>query len=373
MQLRTGRLVSVILFLASVLGLCSSSFVRGQQSLCADGGVNAERDGKAASMRLALVENEAAPVISVDSTGADGRHFEGGIVVKVGGLYRLFTTEQKDNVNTRLAEWTSRDRIHWERKGTLFTSTGDQTGTDSRASLWSPLVVFDEELDRWNMLYVGYFSKPNTGGRWYENYDGSVIRAVSEKLGVEGVDGPYKDIGNLMRPSKDSMAWEGLQGTDSFYPWKIGSRWIAFYGSANTETTPVTAWRVGLAAAPSLAGPWIRCPTLSPSPIERHFVENPIVYSVEGVYVAIYDVDIDDPHAVGYAFSSDGVRWSQGRRLTLQPQERFQLRTPISLIREEDGTYSLFYTAYDKKYRRTGASETGEAANIYLAKVRVEH
>ena len=343
-----------------------------QQSLCSDPSASAELYGKVATMRLALVESEAEPVISVDSTGAEGRHFEGGIVVKVGALYRLFSTEQTDNVKTRLAEWISRDRIHWERKATLFTSTGDRTGSDARASLWSPLVVFDEGQQRWNMLYVGYFSKPNVGGRWYENYDGSVIRAISETEGMEGVDGPYKDVGNLMRPSKDSMAWEGLQGTDSFFPWKIGSRWVAFYGSANTETTPVGAWRVGLAAAPLLGGPWVRCSTLSPSPIERHFVENPIVYFVEGVYLAIYDIDLDDPHAIGYAFSADGLRWSQGKRLTLQPQQQFQLRTPISFIREEDGTYSLFYTAYDKKYRRTGASETAEAENIYLARVRIE-
>lgn len=354
------------------LMLSSGTFVYGQDDACGSAGPSAAPDPIVAQMRLAVVRQEPGPVITPDSPGANGNSFEGGMVVKVKGVYRLFSTEHRDDVSTRLAEWTSPDRIHWTRAGTIFQSTGDQTGTDPRAALWSPLMLFDQEHQLWNMFYIGYFSKPNTKVKWYANYDGYVIRATSNKPGVEGIDGPYKDVANLMRPSQESLAWEGLQGTDSFFPYKVGDRWLAFYGSANTEVIPCPKWRVGLAAAPTLGGPWSRCPRFSPSPIERHMIENPIVYSVDGVYVAIYDVDEDDHHAVGYAFSGDGVHWPQGKKLIVVPGANFRSSTPLSLIAEEDGTYSLFYTAFDSNYHRRGSRGSDRVENVYLATVRIE-
>lgn len=352
--------------------LSSTIFVYSQDDACGSGGPSAAPDPIVAQMRLSVVRQEPAPVITPDSPGADGNSFEGGMVVKVKGVYRLFSTEHRDDVRTKLAEWTSPDRIHWTRLGTIFQLTGDQTGTDPRASLWSPLMLFDEEHQLWNMFYIGYFSKPNTKEKWYANYDGYVIRAISEKPGVEGIDGPYKDVANLVRPSEESLPWEGLQGTDSFFPYKVGDRWLAFYGSANTEVIPCPKWRVGLAAAPTLGGPWSRCPRFSPSPIESQMIENPIVYSVDRVYIAIYDVDEDDHHAVGYAFSGDGVNWPQGKKLIVVPGPNFRSSTPLSLIPEEDGTYSLFYTAFDSDYHPRVSTGSDRVENVYLAIVRTD-
>ena len=49
------------------------------------------------------------------------------------------------------------------------------------------------------------------------------------------------------------------------------------YGSAHTEKLPLSSWQVGLATAPSLAGPWKRCSDFNPLKVESRFIENPIV------------------------------------------------------------------------------------------------
>ena len=86
--------------------------------------------------------------------------------------------------------------------------------------------------------------------------------------GREGFGGPYEDIGVVLQPGKASDKWEGLQGVDSFFPYRVGGRWYAFYGSAHTELRPMS-WLVGLATAPELAGPWRRLPELSPVVLDK--------------------------------------------------------------------------------------------------------
>jgi len=39
----------------------------------------------------------------------------------------------------RLAHWKSKDGIKWVRVSTLFESSGDFTGKDKNASIWSPI------------------------------------------------------------------------------------------------------------------------------------------------------------------------------------------------------------------------------------------
>ena len=51
-----------------------------------------------------------------------------------------------------------------------------------------------------------------------------------------------------MQPDAESQSWEGGQGTDSFFPYQVGKRWYAFYGSHEK------LWEVGLAEADFLAG-----------------------------------------------------------------------------------------------------------------------
>ncbi len=250
-------------------------------------------------------------------------------------------------VKMRLAHWTSTDRIHWKRVATLYESSGDFTGKDQRAALWSPMPVYDPDARRWNLFYVAYQAAPDTIHEWLTNHEGRIWRAVSETLGWDGIDGPYQDTGIILQRGKDSDPWEGLQGTDSFFPYRVGSKWYALYGSAHTESLPISLWQVGLATASSLDKPWNRCTDLNPVRMEPRFVENPIVtHLAGGGYVAVYDNHL--PNGIGYSISQDGIHWPAGRDLAVQAGNGIwasEVRTPLGLVEEGDGTFTLFYTA----------------------------
>lgn len=325
---------------------------------------------------LQLTEQYPRPVITVSSAGAEGNKygFEGGRVVKIGKLYHLITTEMCGDprfVKTRIAHWTSEDRIHWKRIGTLFESTAEMSGKDVHASLWGPMPVYNEKAQEWDMFYVGYRAEPEASTyppklasedtnpylehpdaehrnpHIYYNSSGVILRAISRMKGPRGIGGPYKEAGVILKPGPESQPWEGIQGTDSFFPYRVGDRWYAFYGSCHCETLPVKAWQVGLATAPDLAGPWTRVAKGNPIPLDPHFVENPVVTQLEdGSYIAVFNGPVGD--AFGYAISVDGVHWNHGANLVVQPKGKGYwadpVRTPLGLIKESNGTYSLFYT-----------------------------
>ena len=152
-----------------------------------------------------------------------------------------------------------------------------------------------------------------------------------------------------MKPGPESEAWEGLQGTDSFFPYRVGSQWRALYGSAKSQVMPIEYWKVGLAEASAIGGPWKRVSALNPSPIEKVFIENPIVEPLPGGgYMCVYDCNA--PEAIGYAFSQDGIHWNPGHALVVQPTRgkwAKDVRTPLGLVAEGGGEYSIFYTGFE--------------------------
>lgn len=295
------------------------------------------------------------PILSVQSQGSEGNKygFEGGRVLKINGVYHLFTSEMVGDphwVKMRLAHWISPDRMQWKRVSTLLESSGDFTGKDPRAALWSPMPVYDDSEGRWNLFYVAYQAAPDTSEKWLTNHEGRIWRAVSKTSGMSGVGGPYEDMGIVLQRGANSDPWEGLQGTDSFFPFKTNEKWYAFYGSSHTERLPLSSWQVGLAQAPSLAGPWTRCTEQNPLKIESRFMENPIVTRLaDKTFVAVYDTD--EPNAVGYTFSSDGLHWSPGRHLVVQRGNGIwakEVRTPLGLVAEGGDSFTLLYTANEK-------------------------
>jgi hypothetical protein len=307
------------------------------------------------AQELQLAKSFDTPVLTIRSDGAQGNKygFEGGRVLKIKGTYHLFTSEMVGDphwVKMRLAHWSSSDRIHWKRIATLLESSGDFTGKDPRAALWSPLPVFDPKEGRWDLFYVAYQAAPDTSKEWLTNHEGRIWRSVSTVPGEDGVGGPYKDSGVVMQRGKDSDGWEGLQGTDSFFPYQARGDWYAFYGSAHTEKLPLSSWQVGLAKSQDIAGPWLRCTELNPLNVEPRFIENPIVTELsDGTFVAVYDTDV--PNAIGYTFSRDGVHWSQGQHLVVQEGSGVwatEVRTPLGLISEGGDSFTLFYTANEK-------------------------
>lgn len=313
------------------------------------------RHSQAQLSELEIASAWQRPVLTIHSEGAEGNMygFEGGRVLKINGTYHLFTSEMVGDphwVKMRLAQWTSSDRIHWQRHATITESSGDFTGKDPRAALWSPLPVYDPQENRWNLFYVAYHCAPDTSERWLTNHEGRIWRAVSETPGEAGIGGPYKDVGIVLQRGKDSDPWEGLQGTDSFFPYRVGERWYALYGSAHTEKLPLSSWQIGLATAPTLAGPWKRCSESNPLKVEKRFMENPIVSQLsDGTYIAVYDTDA--PSAIGYTQSSDGTHWLPGQSLVVQQGNGVwatEVRTPLGLIDEGNGSFTLFYTANEK-------------------------
>ena len=307
---------------------------------------------------LEICGGHQGPVIKQGDPGTEDNKygFEGGRAFKYKGEYHLFTAELIGDpiiVKLRLAHWKSKDGITWKRLSTLYESSGDHTGVDPRASLWAPMPYYNEKEKRWNLFYVAYRSKPNDPTGWYEGYEGRIWRAVSTVDGYDGLDGPYEDVGVILEPGPDSDPWEGLQGTDSFYAYQVGSEWYGFYGSAQTQTDvnpDYPKWCVGLVKAPEMAGPWKRCSEMNPIKFHPVFGENPIVVKLkDGRYSAT--LDGGTPTQFGYSFSDDGIHWAKAAfvDLSLEFDQWWTLmRTPLGLIPEDDGTYTVFYTAYTK-------------------------
>ena len=297
---------------------------------------------------LTLIEQREKPVIEKGSPGTEQiKHgLEGGCVMKLGGLYHLFTAEMSGDpfwIKMRLGHWSSRDGLTWSRRDTMYVSSGDPTGKDPRAALWAPMPVYNEEEDRWNLFYVAYRAPVGPQG-WH----GRIWRAASKTKGREGIAGPWEDIGIVMEPGPGSEAWEGSQGTDSFFAYPVAGKWLGLYGSSNAANY----WKVGLVSAPRLAGPWKRMPAFNPVTFNgRQGTENPVVTTLKsGRRVAVFDT-ITPSNVIGYAESVDRMSWSTAKQLELDLAKLWveDVRTPLGLVEEPDGTFTLFYTGYAKK------------------------
>lgn len=314
--------------------------------------------------RLTLIDESQAPVIGPEDPGLAGNRsgFENGFTLKLGDTYHLFISEMfgRPHLDLRIAHWTSRDAIHWTRKGVVMGSKPGRSAENPFSEVWMQTVIFDRKTDRWNLFYIAYRGgSPAHGEALNMDYEGVARRAVAEMPGIEGIDGPFKDAGVAMAPGgKDAALWEGQQGLDSFFPYPVGDKWVALHGSHNHF--PVAPWQVGVATAPGMdSSVWTRVPSEQPSPIEGLFIENPIVNRLpNGHYIAVYDANHFAPNqpeiaanpgnSVGYSISEDGIHWHQGRSLVVQTTEASNwasdLRTPLGLVPEGDGTFTLLYT-----------------------------
>src|SRR5699024_3254068 len=137
-----------------------------------------------------------------------------------------------DRLKTRIAHWTSKDAVHWTRQATLYESSGvyavtdnDNPANDRRSALWSFMPTYSEKLDRWLATYVAY----TTHREIDPNHSfGRIWQARSVHKGKEGIGGPYEDIGIILEPGLNSQLWEGRQGVQSFFPFKVDDHWLAF-------------------------------------------------------------------------------------------------------------------------------------------------
>ncbi len=182
------------------------------------------------------------------------------------------------------------------------------------------------------------------------NWNGQLWRAVSQKKGPDGLSGSWRDVEIILQPGAESQSWESAQGTDSVFPYKVGKGWMGFYGSSDAATW----WKVGLMQSSSLKGPWKRMTAGNPVTLNGELgTENPVVTRLKsGRYMAVFDT-IHEPgsHSIGYADSADGLTWSRAKQLVLTQSPDWwvaDMRTPLGLVPETDGSFSLFYTGSAK-------------------------
>ncbi len=288
---------------------------------------------------MTLIAESEAPLIDSSHPGSSGikRGMEGGTIFWQGGEYRMFITEmlRSDYSGTRNGYWKSKDGVNWDRVATIQESDDNIMGL--KGSVWSPMPFFNRQEKRWNLFYVGYSEKGVLKG--------NVFRAISAVEGEDGFAGPYIDAPGtvLSFDDKGKDPWENLQGTDSFYPFPVGEKWYAFYGSSDGRTY----WVNGMAMADSLGGQWkrdaIRIPTFT-------YSENPIVINLDdGTYFCVFD-DLsygEESSTMGYGYSTDGINWKQKVLQFPMPQWATNVRTPQQIIPvpEEENTFWLYFTA----------------------------
>ncbi|AOC96415.1 hypothetical protein BB050_03326 [Flavobacterium anhuiense] len=331
-----------------------------------------------------IIGGENKPVIDEGMSGTEGIQggFEGGRVVKVGDTYHMFPTERAgeksvdyyyDRVKTKIGHWTSKDAIHWKRESTIYQASGvyaitedDNPMNDRRAAIWSYMPIFNEKANKWYGYYLAYtVSKTIEPNHSF----GRIWRCESMVEGINGIGGPYKDMGIIMEPGLDSQPWEGRQGVASFFPYQVGDKYFGFYSGAypfnswaDYPKKSGKGWFVALAESKTLEGPWLRMnkglePIKTMHPL---FVENPIVSQLpNGLYIAIFDGGPDGwghhlPNMIAYSLSADGVNWEEAHYLPIETKvDKWWdiMRTPLCLIPEGNDVYTIVYNAIDLKRR----------------------
>jgi hypothetical protein len=104
-------------------------------------------------------------------------------------------------------------------------------------------------------------------------------------------------------------------------------------------------------------------------------VENPVVTQVhDGSYIAVFNGPVGD--AFGYATSADGIHWNRGTNLVVQPKGKGYwadpVRTPLGLIKEADGTYTLFYTGILKS-EKSGLFNGSYSSGVGFVTLKIEY
>jgi hypothetical protein len=223
-------------------------------------------------------------------------------------------------------------------------------------SPWAPNAVFDSLRNVWSVFHVAYKRKPNSSNVF--NMTGRIFRYDSQVKGIEGIGGPYVE-GGWIKLDRNPEWWEGPGEIVSFYPYKVGNEWWAFYGGnsvpdhvdANGTSNPnaKNIFYAGLVKSEGgLTDKWIRQAELNPVQMDPEFIENSIVTKVAtNLYINLYDGA--NHHEISYAWSVDGIHWGKEQLIKLPntPEWIKNTRTPLSLIEEGNGIYSIYFTAFD--------------------------
>ena len=316
------------------------------------------------------------PVIDRDHPGSSDNDcgYENGHVIKIDGTYHMLMTELFDykphpetlgSVPARIGYWTSTDGDDWKRVCTIVqgTATGSPDDyKDPKNNTWSSSWYWNEAENRWNIFWRG---------SW-------VWRYRSEVEGRNGFAGPYTEAAKIYPPLLGEVPyWDyGFSSFGNIYTAEDG-KFYAFVGVGDFRNLDDIQWLNGLAWADNIDGPWTRVAT------DGHptfvYSENPFVniYEINGrkVYFCVYD-DLSNQHSLGYGYSFDGVHWT-GKTLDLTGHTHWagnnsfvdSVRTPCCLIREDDGTYTIIFTAFGPAPTPWGLFAPIGRVNVTLSEV----
>jgi len=189
---------------------------------------------------------------------------------------------------------------------------------------------------------------------------GGRIRRLDAKVkGLRGITGPYK-VGGWLNLHPEGSEVEGSGETVSFSAFMAGNK---LYGFLGYNTVPVvqnpeigggaipeskTFFRAALASADKISGKWQRLAELNPVMMDDQFIENSSVTKInDHLYINLYDGA--NKHEISYATSADGLHWNKEQLLKIPnaPSWLYQTRTPLCLINEGNGIYTIYFTAFD--------------------------
>lgn len=337
-----------------------------------------------------LVSQAESPIIEAHrSLGTEDIKygFEGGKAVKdEDGVYWIFTAEMHrapTNAGMRVAIWRStgtNPRGTWQRHGTItesnqsfpliyfaqqcnepwcgwmgatkehltYVASYKCDPSDLLASPWAPIPVYDEEEGFWHVFLVGYqcdFSQLVACGT------GNIFGARSTVPGKRGLGGPYELWSKgtdsiVLGPNATKMgkvwgdAHRGSEYVDQMSIFALGSGhgYAAFTGMSHN-----------MATAPSVRGPWTVGESLRDaiSTSTSDFNENSIVSLITAptgktIFGSVFDTVFRESHGFGFSYSKDGVHWGPQKGTDVSVPHG--VRTPLGLLEEDDGTYTLFFT-----------------------------
>ena len=321
--------------------------------------------GGAAAFRVEVLSTAPASLINASTPGITANisgGFETGLVVKVDdGSYHMFAAAFAPG-----PDWADDILVHWSSPDGLsdWRPVQELAHAHSANSLWydpvSPMPFYNDATGWWELMFMWQAQHVH---QWTAN--GSAFRMLSQTPGRAGINGPWvTDTAPVLAGGQaGGQPWEqGMQDSISFpFYAPSTSQWLVFYGSGPRMCC--ADWLVGLAAAPNATGPFTRLPTgnpvtLLPPPASMNYTENPTAYALpnNAGFVAVFDPLYDEVHTgannkIGFGFSPDGITWDPAQGVAVPvvaPGEPFWaqvLRTPLGMVDEGDGTWSVFYTA----------------------------
>ena len=208
--------------------------------------------------------------VNFSSPGEQGNFcgLEDGIVVRRSdGSFSMISAEiytKPRVIAMRLGVYRSSDGLHWVRQRSLRTSLENATNSATNAngtafglhaSTWGDVFVHDPANDTWLLSYVGYAS-----GHSDPNYQGTIFARYAAVAGDAGLDSDFGEQNHgdpfaptapsvfagdrvLLAPDDYPQWWnhsdnlwphrcQGIQGTDSFFPYQLADgTWAAFVGA----------------------------------------------------------------------------------------------------------------------------------------------